>query len=63
MSDESPWINGYPWMRLDEVHFPMKTVVDVKLTSEELKNHDNEWLLNTEWTKTKSMITASVILM
>ena len=31
LSEDSPWINGYPWMRLDEKDFPSKTVVDTKL--------------------------------
>ena len=32
---DSPWINGYPWMRDEEENFPIKTVEEIILSSAE----------------------------
>ena len=51
--DGTSWINGYPWMKLDEVEFPAKTVYEIKLTNNELSSHRKECLdsesLDNEW--------------
>ena len=49
VSENSLWINGYPWMRSDRSNFPTKTVEDIKLTGEEVGSHDSECLLDNEW--------------
>ena len=40
--DDSTWINGYNWMEWEVSEFPMKTVEEVKLDSNQLKSAKDE---------------------
>jgi hypothetical protein len=44
ISENSLWVNGYPWMKLEEKEFPTKTVKELKLCGDEIANHDSECL-------------------
>ena len=38
-------MNGFDWMKGDEVSFPAKTIDEIKLNSEEISTLENEILL------------------
>ena len=42
IEEDSYWINGFPWMKLREEEFPLKTVEDLTLNKEERTQHDKE---------------------
>ena len=42
IEEDSYWINGFPWMKLREEEFPLKTVEDLTLNKEERTRHDKE---------------------
>ena len=42
---DSVWMNGFDWMKGDEVSFPAKKIDEIKLNSEEISTLENEILL------------------
>ena len=42
IKDDSVWINGYDWMRMESSEFPVKTVEQIKLDCKELKSAYDE---------------------
>ena len=51
ISEESDWINGKEWCRGEKSDFPIKSVDDLKLTDDELKDYNAELndLLDEDW--------------
>ena len=57
IKDDSVWINGYEWMRMESSEFPVKTVEQIKLDYKELKSaydeaiykQNNEDLIKFDW--------------
>ena len=44
IDSNSDWINGYPWMRLSNLDFPVKTYTDMSLDGSDLKSVTEEML-------------------
>ena len=44
ISENSLWVVGNPWMRLEEEEFPVKSIKDLRLSSKEKDQHDEESL-------------------
>ena len=42
---DSVWINGFDWMKVDKASFPVKTIDEIKLNSEDISALENEILL------------------
>ena len=49
VSQDSQWINGYEWMKLDQNDFPTKTVNEIKLSNDELLHYEKECLDSDPW--------------
>ena len=56
--ENSRWINGQEWAKYDRYISPIKTVKDIKLSKEDVKNYNDDWInkqsMNTYW---KSFVT------
>ena len=48
VSQDSQWINGYEWMKLDQNDFPTKTVNEIKLNYYIMKRN--------VWTRTHGIV-------
>ena len=51
ISEGSVWMNGFDWMREERSEFPVKSVDDLKLSDDELKDYQAELndLMDEEW--------------
>ena len=49
VNQDSPWINGYCWMKESEEHFPCKTVDEIKLNSSETEQLRKEMVPQSEF--------------
>ena len=48
VKQDSTWIQGFDWMKMDSSQFPMKSIKELKLSSEELTEVQKETALNQE---------------
>ena len=42
VANDSPWIQGYPWMKDDEANLPLKTIEEIVLSSKENSEGNKE---------------------
>ena len=42
VSEESPWVSGHYWAKLDKTEFPIKSAQEIKMGKEDLKNYNVE---------------------
>ena len=42
VANDSPWIQGYPWMKDDEANFPLETIKEIVLSSNENSEANKE---------------------
>ena len=51
--DNSIWVNGHDWAKLDKTQFPIQSFEELKLNKEEIKGYENEILksemIDVEW--------------
>ena len=45
VDQSSVWINGYEWMRQEQSRFPIKSITELKLSDDELKEANKEFPL------------------
>ena len=45
VDQDSPWINGLPWMADDEENFPTQTIEEIKLNQQELAEAEKEKII------------------